>query len=165
MDQGQRNTGLCLVDCDGAFVEAVTLKPGRTMKGGQRLAFIRDGLLEWMRRPGLVRAACEGYAYFKSLRAHDMGEVGGLARLCAFDAGIELIIVSPAEVISAATGRTQAEPEQMIAAARQRGAVVDDDHQADAFFLARAARAANVSPVSISAPRKRPMKTIRPSSP
>lgn len=165
VDQGLRNTGVCFVDGDGAFVRALTVHPPRDAEGGARLAHILAELTRELSTPGLLGAACEGYAYGKSLRAHDMGEAGAVVRLAAHATRLPLLVVPPVKVILAATGRTQAKAEDMVREARARGAVVDDDHQADAFFLARAARAANVSPVNIERTPRRRLRPVRVTSP
>lgn len=166
VDQGLRNIGICVVDANGDFVNARTLHPPKNVEGGARLAYILSALTVTLTDASIAHVACEGYAYGKALRAHDMGEAGACIRLAAHAAGKPLVIIPPVIIIRAATGRTQASPEEMIREARARGAAVTDDHQADAFFLARQARAVNVSPVIIpNKTRPRKLRTVRRTSP
>lgn len=73
-----------------------------------------------------------------------LGEVGAIARLACFEAGVPIVVVNPSTLKRFATTRGNADKAAMIAAAiaaGARGSVNDDE--ADAFHLRRMGLAAH----------------------
>lgn len=176
VDQSPNGTGLCLLATDASSARLSTVDPGNLV-GGKRLVAIKDALVtlcrsvEWR----LDFAAIEGYSMGSVNRPFDLGEVGGVVRLTLTDNGIPYVVVPPVQVKQFATGITGASKEAMVAAAQVLGASPGGDDEADAFFLARIARAYH-SRVEMSrremdvihalknpktpAPRKKPRKLV-----
>ena len=77
-------------------------------------------------------------------RVFELGEVGGVIKALLAERRVPYVTVPPVLVKKFATGRAFATKEMMVRAAAEHGAVVSDDNQADAFFLARIARAWHV---------------------
>lgn len=176
VDQSLNGTGLCLLASDARVAHLSTVDPGNLVDG-KRLVAIKDALVtlcrsvEWR----LDFAALEGYSMGSVNRPFDLGEVGGIIRLILTDNDIPYVVVPPVLVKSFATGTPGAPKEAMVAAAKALGVTPHTDDEADAFFLARIARAYH-SKVDMSrremdvvhalknpkprAPRKRPRKLI-----
>lgn len=73
-----------------------------------------------------------------------LGEVGGIARVACFEAGINIVVVNPSTLKRFATGRGNADKEAMMAAAIRAGARASvNDDEADAFHLRRMGMAAH----------------------
>jgi crossover junction endodeoxyribonuclease RuvC len=138
IDQSLNATGLCRIDGDVAACNLRTVVPGGR-RDGERLAHIRrivDGSLH-----AVTAAALEGYAYDAVGRVFELGEVGGVIKALLSERAIPYVVVPPVLVKKFATGFAGAPKEMMVRAAVAAGATPADDNQADAFFLARIARA------------------------
>jgi Holliday junction resolvasome RuvABC endonuclease subunit len=142
VDQSLNGTGLCLLTIDASSSRLSTVDPGKLV-GGKRLVAIKEALValcrsvEWR----LDFAAIEGYSMGSVNRPFDLGEVGGIIRLTLTENDVPYEIVPPVQVKQFATGATGASKEAMITAAQALGASPATDDEADAFFLARIARA------------------------
>lgn len=68
-----------------------------------------------------------------------LAELGGPIRVLLFERNIPYIEISPAALKMFATGNGNATKEQMVIAARNYGATVANDNEADAFLLRLAA--------------------------
>lgn len=109
------------------------------LKGVARLAWYRGRFAPLFANADLI--VCEGYAYHaKGRAAVSLGELGGVLRLTAQDAGTALVEVPPTVVKKLATGKGNASKEAVLAAAVRRmqymGASPDE---ADALWLLEAA--------------------------
>lgn len=62
----------------------------------------------------------ENYAYGKSMRAHQIGELGGLARLLCFNSGIKLRLHDPYSIKMFVTGHGHADKPMIEKAVRER---------------------------------------------
>ncbi len=142
IDQSLNGTGLCLLATDASSARLSTVNPGNLV-GGKRLVAIKDALValgrsvEWR----LDFAAIEGYSMGSVNRPFDLGEVGGIIRLILTDNNVSYEIVPPVLVKKFATGTTGATKDVMVAAAKALGVMPNTDDEADAYFLARLARA------------------------
>jgi Holliday junction resolvasome RuvABC endonuclease subunit len=136
VDQSLRGTGLCLLSAEGRVSHLSTVETG-DLRGAERLAFIR-ARVDAVLGSGVLMVAMEGYAYHSVGAVFELGEIGGVLKLLAWDRGINPVVVPPASLKKYATGNSQADKAAMIAAARAAGVPVPDDgdDQADAFFLA-----------------------------
>ncbi len=134
VDQSLRGTGLCLLSQDAEVLHLETVRPGEC-RGPARLAHIKARVAELLER-GVGGMALEGYAYNAVGRVFELGEVGGVLQLLAFERGTPALIVPPTLLKKFAVGDASASKDVMVEAARQTGAAADDDNQADAYFLA-----------------------------
>lgn len=78
-----------------------------SLRGSERVAFIRDAVAAWLDRiqPSLV--ALEGYALGfrgKSNIIFDIGELGGVLKLLILERGIDILLVPPTVLKLYATG-------------------------------------------------------------
>ena len=138
IDQSLTATGLCLLCDDGTVAHLETVDPGK-LRGAPRLALIKDRLLQAIASAEALKAAYEGYAYDAVGRVFQLGEVGGVVQLTLYEEGVPAFSVAPVALKKFATGSPKADKDAMISAAHRYGALVADDNQADAFFLARIA--------------------------
>jgi Holliday junction resolvasome RuvABC endonuclease subunit len=171
VDQSLNGTGLCVVDDDGAPTHIETVEVGKR-RGAERLAFIEsrtesllDGKIQFVTR--------EGYSYDSTGRVFELGEVGGVLQLLFYKRGLQYAVVAPAALKKFAVDDPRASKEALIIAAKERGAVVQDDNQADAYWLAQIARMLHQgSPAAtprhqlevlrqIEAPRKKHARRVR----
>lgn len=134
IDQSLTHTGVCLLDDDEVILLG-TIIPPRALHGVKRLLHIEEEVRQLLvLGPALV--AFEGYAYEKTMKAHDLGEIGGTLKLLVARANITFIEVAPAALKKFATGDSTATKEVMMREVPR----AKDDHQADAFHLAHVAR-------------------------
>lgn len=136
IDQSLNSTGACLLNGDGAVLDLITIRPGQR-RDGERLAYIKQGIASLSH--GVLFAAMEGYSYDSVGRVFELGEVGGVLKVCLVEHAIPYLCVPPGLVKKFATGSGAAQKGLMVEAARAAGAAPADDNQADAFFLARIA--------------------------
>lgn len=142
VDQSLAATGLCLLSPDGDVVELITVDPG-DLVDGKRLVAIKNAVVSLCRRVDwkIAGAAMEGYSIGSINKPFLLGEVGGIIKLTLADNAIPYVVVPPVIVKMFATGTTGAKKERMEDAAKALGASPDNDNEADAYFLARVARA------------------------
>lgn len=142
VDQSIRSSGLAVIEATGTYEpkHLGTIEP-KKLKDAPRLKFIRDALQEVVRTFPIKQAALEGYSIASVNRSFDLGEVGGLVRLCLLDNGIPFIVVPPTSLKLFVTGNGQASKEQMQRAvlAKWNQNITQDD-ACDAYGLAHAAR-------------------------
>lgn len=151
IDASLEGTGLCLVSDAGLVLRQMTIDP-KGLRSMSRLALIKSETAAFLPGPPrLVKAAVEGYAYGAVNQAFSLGEVGGVLRLLLHEHGIPYVDVPPVNLKKWATGRTEADKDEMVAAAVADGARPGDHNQADAYFLARIALA-----LSDDSPETRP---------
>lgn len=169
IDQSLNGTGLCVLHAGNAFGSARTVRQS-ARDGDQRLVRIRREIEALL--PGVVGAAMEGYSFDSPNRAFDLGEVAGVVKCLLAERGIPFVVVPPATLKKFATGVPVATKGEMVGAARTAGASIDDDNQADAFFLARVAHAVRngcirrcereaLRGLTDPAPRRRPRRARR----
>jgi len=138
VDQSLNGTGLCLLTVEGVITYLETVRPG-SRRGVERLAYVKSCVMALL-TPNVKFVGIEGYAYDCVGRVFELGEVGGVLRLCIHESQLSYIDVAPACVKKFATRNAMAKKEAMVQAAVAAGAPVTDDNQADAFFLAMIAR-------------------------
>lgn len=134
IDQSLTHTGVCLLD-DEEVTLLDTIVPPRGLHGVKRLLHIEEEVRQLLvLEPALV--AFEGYAYEKTMKAHDLGEIGGVLRTLAARMDVAFIEVAPTALKKFATSDAMATKDAMMREAPS----AKDDHQADAFHLAHVAR-------------------------
>lgn len=143
IDQSLNATGICRLSQDGSVQILATINPEGRLDA-QRLVFIKRAVATFA--VSVTFAAIEGYSYDSVGRVFELGEIGGTIKTLLVELGIDFVVVPPVQLKKFATGTTYASKEIMTEAARQANVPVgDDDNQADAFFLARIARAYGVT--------------------
>lgn len=123
----------------GDEISTTTFQDGH--KGPQRLARLRDGILAYC--AGATLVAVEGYSMGtarQASHAHGLGELGGVVRVALFEAGIAYVDVPPACVKKLATGKGNANKNEVFSAAiRRLGYGGTSTDEADARWLLEAA--------------------------
>jgi Holliday junction resolvasome RuvABC endonuclease subunit len=143
IDQSMRSTGFAVVSDVPGEAYTGTVAP-KKLSGVARLAFIRDEVRQiFAAYPDIRYAAMEGYAYDVGAgRVFELGEVGGLIKLCLFDDAIPCVIVPPTSLKQFVTGSGAATKEQMrISVQTKWGLDLAQNDECDAFGLAQVARA------------------------
>jgi crossover junction endodeoxyribonuclease RuvC len=141
VDQSLREPGVAIVAPDGRVVVATSTRVGETLRGGERLAAIRNFLLQVVGDLSVAFAALEGPSLKSTHREFDLGEVSGVVRAAIYHSwSVEPLVVAPAQLKLYATGRSGAEKAEIIYAVKGWGFVTDNDNVADAVVLAHIAR-------------------------
>lgn len=106
LDLSLRNSGVAIVADDWGFDwgRVSVARVGYDLKSdasvrqqADRIAAIRDAVLELAARHEVTHAVREEYAFTASRsRAHALGELGGVVTLALLDAGVEVETVPPA---------------------------------------------------------------------
>lgn len=138
IDQSLNATGICRLAPNGSVQAMATVNPEGRLDA-QRLVFIKRAVASFA--ADVKFAALEGYSYDSVGRVFELGEIGGVIKTLLVELNIGFVVVPPVQLKKFATGTTFASKEAMVEAAKGAKATVGDDNQADAFFLARIARA------------------------
>jgi Holliday junction resolvasome RuvABC endonuclease subunit len=139
IDQSLRSPGIAAIDDSGRTQVVMNLK--NNLRGAERLAFIRDGLMEVLKKYPPEFAALEGYSVNSVNRPFDLGEIGGIVRLCFWDVKAPFIVVTPTQLKKFVTGSGAADKAKVMEWVSKKWSVsFDQDDQADAFGLAQVAR-------------------------
>lgn len=78
----------------------------------------------------------EEFAFAKSdAYAHALGELAGVVKVCFYQRGIPFVMVPLASLKKYATGKGNANKDQMLAAAVRQCPEIEDNNAADAYFL------------------------------
>lgn len=139
MDQSLNATGICVISDAGAVLTLLTVEHAPGGATDVKLLAIRHAVISALSECRF--AALEGYAYDSIHRAFDLGEVAGTVKCALYEHKVPYVVVPPVTLKLFATGTAHAPKEDMVNAAKEAGVESKDDNQADAFFLARVARA------------------------
>lgn len=113
-----------------------TLSPPDRVRGVQRLAWIRDAILERAADAALIVIEGYGFAPGRGNAARELGELGGVVRLALYEAGHGYVEVSPASLKKYSCGRGNAPKNEVLAAAiRRLGYAGHSGDEADALWL------------------------------
>jgi len=124
IDQSLNSTGYCIHDySSGELIETKGLiKPGER-RGASRLAYIfskLDSLLNPLDAAKVV-LCLEGYAYnYRKGKVFELGEVGGIVKVCCYQNDIIPISVPPTELKKFVTGKGSASKKEMMAVLFER---------------------------------------------
>lgn len=103
-------------------------------RGAQRLVDIREVVANVAYQVDVV--VLEGYSYASANQAHQIGELGGVIRAWLFEQHVPFVEVPPAVLKKFATGRGNADKDQVLAAAIRRfGFEGENNNAADAWLL------------------------------
>ena len=110
-----------------------TIKTGK-LRGVERLAFLEAQLLPHILAADLV--VIEGQSFNARGRSHfSLAELHGVLHLACFKSHVETVVVPPATLKKWATGDGRATKDQMLEAARQKGADPANYDEADSYHL------------------------------
>lgn len=127
LDLSLNATGVCLPD---GKVLTIKCKPEW---GDNRLCVIRDTVRRFC--PTVDMAVIEDLP-FHAKAAGITGMVQGAVRTELMDQGVPYVLITPATLKKFATGKGNADKDEMIAAARRRAGLIFRDHnQCDAWHL------------------------------
>ena len=77
----------------------------------------------------------EGYAHDAKFGGPQQGELGGVVKVCLYQRGIPYISIPPKRLKKFATNNGNAGKDQMIAAAVRMKPEINNNNEADAYFL------------------------------
>jgi len=142
VDQSLRGTGLVVLNEAGALLLQRLVEPA-SLRGVERLAYIRDELRQVLQAHTPTLAALEGYSFDSTGRVFQLGELGGLVQLSFWDAGIPYLTVPPASLKKFVSGYGKADKEKMLSSTLDKWGVDFDgeDDLCDAHGLAQITRA------------------------
>lgn len=141
VDQSLRKTGVVVLSETGTIVLRHLIQPA-SLRGAARLAYIRDALRDVISEHRPASAALEGYSYDSTGKVFELGEAGGVVKLCFFDAQIPSYVVSPAALKKFVADNHQATKEQMLRKTLDKWGVdfQKEDDLCDAHGLSRIVR-------------------------
>lgn len=141
IDSSLTQPGLSVLWDDGELAFAGSLLTGK-LHGGTRLAFIEGWVLDNVGDAHVAGCAIEGPSLGSTHREFDLGEISGVCRcLAAREWGLEATVIPPTQLKLFASGNGR-EEDLIHAVKRHWGVDVGtDDNAADAYALARLARA------------------------
>jgi crossover junction endodeoxyribonuclease RuvC len=124
----------------GVAVGDVTAAVSVTATGAERLALLRDKILDLVRSVEQPFVLVEGYSFAsRNSQAHALGELGGVVRVSLWEQGIPYVEVPPTVRAKFACGRGNASKAEVISAVSARTGIVWDgkgaDDQCDAWIL------------------------------
>lgn len=124
-----RNNGKVLSFCIG----------GKGRKGMDRIRYIRDAVSNALDQHSPTVVAFEGYALGfrgKSNTIFDLGELGGTLKLLILERGIDILLIPPTSLKLFATGKGNADKEQVsVAIGKSLGVSFSTSDQYDAAGL------------------------------
>jgi Holliday junction resolvasome RuvABC endonuclease subunit len=125
-------TATGIADANGRLL---TVTP-RGRRGPQRLAHIRDRVLEQVTL-GADLVAIEGYSYAsKGSSAYQLGELGGVIRLALWEAGVPFAEVPPSCLKKYAAGTGNASKDEvLVACVRRLDLEPRSNNESDAAWL------------------------------
>ena len=127
-------TGTGLAISNGFNLKTATERIESKLKGVDRLIEIREIVRENILYADLV--VIEDYAYSRSNRAHQMGELGGVLRVLFKEMNKNLLIVGTSQLKKFATGRHNASKEEMaVGAYKKWGIECKTNDETDAAVL------------------------------
>jgi crossover junction endodeoxyribonuclease RuvC len=136
-DPSLTSSGFAYTDADGE-IHTGTIR-GDNIRGIDRLLFIRQSFAKLLNMQPDPLVVYEGYAMGgkgQRGRFFDMGELGGVLKSFAIEAGFDILLVPPSNLKMFATERGNAKkPEISAAIAEIWGYRVKQDDEADAFVL------------------------------
>jgi len=135
IDPGLTATGYAIITGKGALIEYGTLvTKERRVKGWDYYA---SQLLEFFKTYEDLYGVIESVAY-RSFTAGYSAELGAVIRYCLYRNGHSFKDVNPTELKKAVTGKGNSDKKQMaVATSLIWNVAFEDDHQTDAFGLAK----------------------------
>lgn len=142
IDQSLTSPGFAVLGAEGddpLHLQALRTAPRR---GAERLGYIWEVLEGLLAQHGPAYAALEGYSMASLNRPFDLGEVGGVIRLCLQQAAVPFVVVPPTSLKKFITGKGVATKQVMRSHTKEKyGIDIPQDDMCDAYGLAQVARA------------------------
>lgn len=141
IDASLTNTGIVEVLPNGGIESSTVWSP--KVKGVERLDWFRQQFTSFFKRKDRTEniecVVLEGYAYAAFVgRAFDIGELGGLIKLCVYDTKCPLYIVTPTQLKKYITGKGKGPKDQVFHSACTKWTYeFQTTHEAEAYGLAR----------------------------
>lgn len=143
VDQALRKIGLCVLD-DGDVVHLHLITAPRTMRGTERLVFLRDQLTSLLQpyQNSITHAALEAQSLGSLGDIDQLGHINGIVQLVLSDLGVtEPLRVPPASLKKFVSGVPSASKQRMMTATLKTWNVrIEQDDLCDAHGLARFAQ-------------------------
>lgn len=156
IDQSLTSPGFVLVEPGPNYPVRRMHLATKNLRGGERLeaiyCFLEQHFLT--NYHPIVLAAIEGYSIESQNRPFDLGEVGGIIRLCLTRWKIKYLVVSPLALKKFVTGKgnAAADKEAMRRAVNKKwGVDFDQNDECDAYGLARVAQSFDLRDTSVRA--------------
>jgi crossover junction endodeoxyribonuclease RuvC len=142
IDPSLTSTGLIAFNEQGEMIAQKNIKP-KKRKGMERLKYIKEEILSFLKENKIEKVAIESYAFGvrKSRTKFQLGELGGVVRLLLFENDIEYLDVAPPTLKKFVTGSGDADKEIVIFSvlSRWNQDFGTNSDLADAFGLAKMA--------------------------
>lgn len=139
VDPGLRAPAAAIVSQEGKLVAAATFTISRESRGATRLTEVYDALLAFAAPWGSFEASgIEGPSLGSTHREYDLGEGSGVLKLGLFRIaeGEEPVIIEPTRLKLFATGRGDADKEEVMEYVVRNHGAVDGTDAADAAVIA-----------------------------
>lgn len=140
LDLSLTSSGLALPDGSVTSIKTKT-------KGCTRLAEVRDRVIKYLVDSNADYVAMEGYAFGRPNQAHYIGELGGVVKTALHEAGCHFVVVPPSNVKMYATGKGNANKDEVLSAAVLAFGFAMSNDEADALWLRAMAHDAFGEPV------------------
>ena len=120
----------------GELIETISV----STKGPERLATIRDRIIELLNSIENPCVCVEGYSFAsRNSQAHSIGELGGVIRVALWERGIPYVEIPPTTRAKFATGKGNAAKTEVMSAISARTGIVwsgkGADDMCDAWIL------------------------------
>jgi len=139
VDQSPNHSGVCVLSTMGDIHFLGLIEPGKR-KEDERLAYIRDSLVQILGTMRYATGVLEGYSYSSLNKKFLLGEVGAVVKLALHDVCDASYVVAPKQLKRFVTGRGGADKAKVMQCIeKQWNIAIDDDNLADAYGLARIA--------------------------
>lgn len=120
----------------GELIETISV----STKGPERLATIRDRIIELLNSIENPCVCVEGYSFAsRNSQAHSIGELGGVIRVALWERGIPYVEIPPTTRAKFATGKGNAAKTEVMSAISARTGIVwsgkGADDKCDAWIL------------------------------
>ncbi len=140
IDQSLTHTGVIVLR-EGKVVQSLTMTP--KLKGVLRLRQIRDNLVSLASIHGVTHVAMEGVSHGSKWGVADAGGLYWIIRMAFFEINRPVLTVAPQTLKKWVTGKGGGEKSEMMRSACRKwpDTCKMDEHQVDAYGLARIAEA------------------------
>ncbi len=151
LDLSLTGTGIAVCtrgDATSRIVWDVRKVATKGLTGTARLIVIRDAVRRELEVWNPAAVYLEGYAYGRHNKAAEIGELGGVIRVMLAEALVPWAPLAPKTVKKYATGKGNAEKDEVLAAAiRRLGYERASNDEADALWIAAVGHALHGKPV------------------
>lgn len=142
IDTATRNTGVCILSDTSDVGEFFLVSVPKKLHGGALLSFFHGEISKIMKSRVFSFGAIEDGSFGSAGRIFQLGMVNGIVQLEWTKHATPYATAAPTQVKKFFTGNGRAKkPDMMARATALHGKDVSDDNMADAYALARLARA------------------------